>query len=504
MKHNQEIIKKLRDEAIKGFNSVKSQFIELENGYLAKIDDKTRENLKKRGKSHIAQKLIFAKVRKIERELMKTYFSNSRLAEIEVSGDLELTRLLQNELDNLNNKQLNLYTLIRPAITQMLVYGTSIVKVYFSTAENKVKIQPRNIDEVLIDPFARNHFDAKFFVDRFYMSVNDIKRNFKGKLKGIDFNAISNEKDNLVNQSQDLDGYKRILIHEIYRKVGNNWYLSTMIDEHFIRCDVLLKDGHPFCFGMAFPQFVPLSENSAVRSYGASYIEPMIPIQKQFIVMRNQQIDAIYQKLNMRFITERNSGLRDDDLALNNQKIVVSNLASIKELPTPNINDSVFNINQLDSEMQEVGGLPKFLQGITSKTDPNNATGLNLLNESGNITIDDIITSYNENFFEPLIKRVIMLIYKYKIDEKFLNFDRNKDISLKVNINAGIGAMNRETKLNNISASKNSLMTMEKMMLEAGFSDEAKRYIMLLNELTKDELKTLGIKNIDKILESTL
>lgn len=503
MRNNKETIKILRDEAISAFNTIKSDFIELEKGYLAKIDDNVKDYLKRHGKSHIEQKIIFAKVRKIERELMKTYFSNSRLADVEVVGRPELTEILQNELDCLSNQKLNLYTSIRQNITQMLVYGTSIVKVYFDTKTNCVKIQPKRINEVLIDPYAKSHFDAKYFVDCFYMSVGDIKRIFKKNVKNIDFDNLDNTNATLLQkkaQNNNLGDYKRILIHEIYRKIGDDWYLSTMINDEFIRCDVKLKDGHPFCFGIAFPQFVRIDETNAIRSYGASYIEPMIPIQKQFIVTRNQQMDAIYMQLHPRLLCERNSGLRDDDLKLNSQKIVVNNLASIKDLPVPHLSDSIFDVNQLDTELQEVGGLPKLLQGLTSTGMPRNATGMNILNESGNAVIDDIITSYNESFFEPFIQRILKLTYKYKIDERFVNFDRRSDISLKINVNAGVGAMSRDVKLNNLSASKNSLMTMEKMLLEAGLTDKAFEYIKVLDSLTKDELKALGTKNTDELI----
>ena len=67
-----EIIKRLRDEAIKGYEKVKKDFESLEKGYLAFIDDSKKMDLRKRNKSAVEHKIIFAKVRKIASDIMKT------------------------------------------------------------------------------------------------------------------------------------------------------------------------------------------------------------------------------------------------------------------------------------------------------------------------------------------------------------------------------------------------------------------------------------------------
>ena len=494
------IIRRLRDEAIKGYEKVKSDFISLEKGYLAVISSDKKDDLRKRRKSVVEHKIIFAKVRKIASDIMKTYYANGNLADIEVVGNPKLTEILQDEFDALANQRLNMYQKIFNNIVQMLVYGTSIVKIYWSKKDNEVKISPKRINEVLFDPNAKNHFDCKYFVDRFYMSVGDLKTLYPNS--GVDFASLSNGSDTTMqnkNQSNDLGDYYRVRVYEVYRKIGDSWYLSTLIGDTFLRVDEKLESGHPFCFGIAYPQFICIDEQEAVESYGGSYIEPMMPIQSQLIKTRNQQMDAVYQQLNPRFLSTRDSGLRDDDLLDNSIKVKVSNLQGIQQLPTPSINQSIFDTNKLDEELQEVGGLPKINQGIIGANDPRSATGMNLISESGNSVINGIITSYNESFFEPFVKRVITLIYKYKESEKFVGIERDKDFMLQVTINAGVGVMSRDIKLNNIGAAKQSLLTMIKMFLDNGIINKAEQYIEALERLTKDELKAMGQKNIDDL-----
>ncbi len=503
---NQEQILSLKSVAINGYDKVVSQFLELEKGYMAFLGEDVIKSLRRREKSYIPTQIIRAKVRKIERDIMKTYFSTDELGTVEIDGDEKLSAVMQKKLGEYASAKASLYTIMRPLIRDALVYGTTVLKVYWSEAKNKVIIQPRSLSEICIDPYARNHFDAKFMVDRFFMTIADVRASFK-KAKKMDLsNAISSTSSNniLKNQEQTLSEYQRIEVTEVYRLIGGTWFVSTIVGNEFLRTDVELKDGNPIMFGVIFPQFVGLKEYQAIRSYGDSYIAPMIPVQTQYIVSRNQQFDAIDLQLNPRFLATRNSGLRDDDLGSNKKKIQVNSLDSIKELPAPNINQSIFDTNKLDEELQEVGGLPKFAQGIATSSTPNSATGTSLLSENGNTTVDDIITSLNENLIQALLTRILKLTYKYEVSTDFAGCDRAKEIVKNVRINAGIGAMTRETRLNNLDNAILSLSNTIKLFLDGGMQQKATEYIVVLDELTKEKAKMLGVKNIEEKMKNAI
>lgn len=503
----QEQIIKLKDEAINGYQRVRDEFRVLEAGYIAQIEQAQLSSLKRRRKSHLTQQVIKAKVRKIERDIMKTFFANEELAQVEIKGDERLTKVMQKRLNEYSDKRMNLYTLVRPNIRDVLIYGTTITKVYWSGDRDRLVVQNRSLNEILIDPYARNHFDAKYFVDRFYMTVADLKKQYKGKSRGIKFeeaigqNSLSDNR--LSEQSSDLGDYARVEVEEVYRLIGNDWYVSTIIGaEQFLRTDEKLNDGCPFIFGIIYPQFIGLEEAQAVRAYGDSYIAPMIPVQSQYIKMRNQQMDAISQQLNPRFLTTRSTGLRDDDLYGNQTKIVVNNLEQIRELPVPNINQSIFDTNKLDEEIQEIGGMPKFAQGISTGNEPNSATGQTLLSDNANVTTDDIITSLSESWLQPLLLRMLKLIYKYETHTDFVGFDRSKKIIMSVSINAGVGYISRETKINNIENSVLSLTNVAKLCLESGDMERYYIYFEMIDDLAKQKAQLLGSKNIEKKVEA--
>lgn len=502
---NQEQILALKSVAINGYDKVVSQFLELEKGYMAFLGDDVIRSLRKREKSYIPTQIIRAKVRKIERDIMKTYFSTDELGTVEIDGDEKLSVVMQKKLGEYASAKSSLYTIMRPLIRDALVYGTTVLKVYWSEARNKVVIQPRSLSEICIDPYARNHFDAKFMVDRFYMTVADIKASFK-KAKKMDFSNVSSTSSNNIvkNQEQTLNDYKRVEVAEVYRIVDGKWFVSTIVNNEFLRTDDELNDGNPILFGVIFPQFVGLKEYQAIRSYGDSYIAPMIPVQTQYIVSRNQQFDAIDLQLNPRFLATRNSGLRDDDLGSNKKKIQVNSIDSIKELPAPNINQSIFDTNKLDEELQEVGGLPKFAQGIATSSTPNSATGTTLLSENGNTTVDDIITSLNENLIQAFLTRILKLTYKHEVSTDFAGYDRTKDIVKNVTINAGVGAMTRSERLNNLDNAILSLSNTVKLFLDGGMQQKATEYIVVLDELTKEKAKLLGVKNIEEKMKNAI
>lgn len=478
---DKELIKKLKDEAINRFERIKGEFKELENGYLALIDEEQIKSLRQRNKSYIAQRPIYAKVEKITRDIMKTYFNNDKLAEIEIENEPKLTKILQDEINAV--LRINpFYNDIREVITDMLVYGTGISKVYWSQ-QNGLTISKRKIDEVLIDPHAKSFYDAKYFVDRFYISIGDLKRQFKLSDKDI------------KELKADLGDFAREQIFEVYTKTDNEWRISILFRDKFLKFNEPLKLGLPFIWWIYRPQFARIDEKDAILAYGGAYISPMIPLQKQLIVTRNQQMDAINAQLNPRFFATQRSGLRDDDLRNNLLKVKVFELGEIKQIPSPDIGQSIFDTNKIDEELQEVGGLSKMSLGINQT--PRNATAASLLNESGNATIDDIISGINENSFEPFVKRITKLIYAYKTSYALKDYNRELKIEPLITINAGNGSLSREVKISNIDSLINNLALVTKMANEAGATDKAMKYFLMIDEAVAQRARLTGVKNVN-------
>lgn len=502
MTKKEQLIITMIEEAKKGYNLYLPQFEMLEAGYQNLISDTLIESLARRRKSHIAPKIIKAKVRKVVISIMKTYFETDEFAKISPASstpeDLELFGKVQAVLDEWTTKKTTLYTRIKPSIIDGVVYGTPIIKIYW---KDGLRINRVKIKDFYLDPNATNHFDIQYGVHRVITTVGKLRRQFGKKFKWKKY--IGDYGDTGKISTVDIGDASRVEVLDVYRLQDDKWLVSTVLpDQSFIRVDEELKDGLPFIIGNMEPQFTGVSETDSVEAYGGSFIDGMIPLQDEYTISRNQQIDAIDKQLNIQFLSTKTSGLKEADLTSNRKKITVSTLKEVRDLPVPNLNQSIFGVDRLDSEMQEVSGITKYNQGINDKANLNQtATGVSILTQEGNSVIEDIIRALNESFFEPAIMRMVKLIYKYDTNVLLYDVNRDKNLLFSVSINTGVGAINSEIQLNNIEVAENSAREMVKLSAELGDRESAQKYFKVLRELYKEKLRTLRLKTITPILK---
>jgi len=490
----------LISEAEKGYDLYRSSFEELEAGYLNNLHPTLLKSLKSRRKSHITPQVIKAKVRKVMISVMKTYFENDEFAKLipeytTKEGFAEVEKL-QKALDNWTTKRINLYTRFKPSVIDGLVYGTPIIKIYWSgkhLAVNRVKIK-----NLHLDPNATSVFDIQYCVERVYSTVGKLKAQFGRKFKWKNYIGQADGRGGAKVSTIDIGDASRVEIRDVYRFQGGRWLVSTVLpDGTFIRTDEVLKDGLPFIIGNIDPQFVGINENNSVEAYGASFIESMIPLQEEYTITRNQQIDAIDKTFNPQYMATKTSGLNESDLASGRKKVLVSNLGEVEQVPIPRVDPSIFHTDRLDSELQEVSGVTKASQGIVDNGSKyQTATGMSILSEEGNVVVGDIIRALNESFFEPAIRRMVRLIYKYDETPLLYDVDRKKNIKFFVSINAGVGAVNKEVLLNNITQAEGSAIQNGGFALQLQDMEGAKMYSDVLKELYVEKLKALGLKNI--------
>lgn len=508
MTKNQQRILTLIDEAKKGYDLYSSQFVALEAGYLNMLNPALLNSLELRRKSHITPKIIKAKVRKVAISVLKTYFENDEFAkltpEFQEYGDTELIETLQKALNTWTTKRINLYSRFKPSIIDALVYGTAIVKIYW--AGNELKINRVKIKDLYIDPNATSIFDIQYCVNRVITTVGKLKKQFGKKFKWKNYIGQNDGDGTGQISTVDIGDASRVEVMDVYRYENGKWMVSTVLpDQTFIRTDEPLKDGLPFIIGNVEPQFVGISDNNYVEAYGGSFIEPMIPLQEEYTVVRNQQIDAIDKQLNPPLLCTKTSGLKENDLISNRKKITVSQLSEVEQLPLPNINQSQFATDRLDSEMQEVSGITKYNQGINDTKNLNQtATGVSILTQEGNSVIEDIIRALNESFFEPAIRRMVTLIYKYDSSPLMYGIDRSKPLRFYISINAGVGAVNSELLLNNIASAEGTAFQNVKLHAELQDIQGAQRYMRVLDALFEEKLKALRLKTIIPVLKGEI
>lgn len=491
----QQRIIALRDEAIGGFDRMRPQFKALEAGYMAIIDEGQRTSLRKRRKSTLNPAMIRPKVAKVVRDVMRSFFGADELCQIspetgENENDLKTSEILKKELDEYARDE-NLYAGIKPAVRSAIVYGTAAVKCYWSVAENTVKIENVKLGKVYLDPHAQNADGIRYLVHKIESrTIGELKKQFP-KAK-IDWAGI----EQLHNQTEELGEYRRITIYDVYRLHNGVWTVSTVADDIFIRTDVKLKDGLPFIIPTIDEQFELLDESS-VLSYGDSLIAPLLPIQTEYVIRRNQQIDAIDLQLNQRFLTTSTSGLREEDLNSNRKRLVVQSLNEIKELPAPRIDQAIFDTDKLEGEAQDVFGISKLSQGLNDKKNLNQtATGISILTQEGSTVIDDINRAFNEALFRPLFNRIVRLIYKYKVSERFAQINRNQPLRQKVVIDVGIGSTNKEIKMGEVDGAQTAVANAIPVFIQVGAAEEAAKYTKVLGRLLDERIKLLGFNSI--------
>jgi len=500
----QQLINKF-EEARKGYEYIKGDLIVLEYGYLNKIPDEKLKELRKRGKSTLAPKKIFAKIRRIVISIMKTYFENDEFAKLLPIYDNDYARqqvqILQKVFDFWINKKINLYTRLRPIVKDGLVYGTGCAKVFW---RNGLKIERVNLHDIWVDPNAENIFDIQYVVNRVYTTIATLKKQFGNKKIFRNLIGATIENDEPRFSDADLGDASRIEVYDIYTLENGKWYVSTMLPTYqFIRVKEELKDGLPFVFGIAETQFVCTGE-MAVRALGYPIVDLMIPLQEQYTITINQQFDAIDKQLNPQFLATKQAGISENTLRSNKKLLQVTDLNNIRELPQPNINQSLLATDKVELDMQEVSGITKLSQGIIDKHQNTTATGMTILTQEANEVIADIIRSFNESFFEPLIRRMVRLIYKYDDNPMLYGLNRSQNIEFKVKINTGVGATNREVQLQAITTAEQTAMQNLQIAMQMQDLQSAKVYRDVLNKLYLEKLAVIGLKNIQNDMKGEL
>ncbi len=504
--NKQEQVIALFQEAKKGYELIKDDLDILEKAFMNEIEPEKLEELKKRGKSVILPKKIYAKIRRILIAIMRTYFENDSLAKLKPVNPSEednaIIDILQKIFDLWTMKRLSTYTLLRPIIRDGLVYGTGIAKVYWS-ANAGLKIERVSLRDFWIDPNANNKFDMEFCVNRVITSISRLKKIYGNKKNLRNYiGAFIEGQDTFDNA--DLGDYSRIEVFDIYRKIKGKWYVSTMLPDYtFLRIDEELNAGLPFVIGIAEHQ-VDRPYEKTIKALGYPLVDLLIPLQEQYTVIVNQQFDAIDKQLNPQFLSTKQSGLSEAVLRSNKKLLQVNDLNQVRELPQPNLNQSFLTTDRIDLDAQEISGVTKLAHGLVDKGVPNTATGMTILTQETNIVIEDIIRSFNETFFEPLVKRIVNLIWMYDKNPLFYGIDRTKKLNFFVNINTGVGATNKDVQLNAITTAEQTALQNLTLALKTGDQQTAMLYRKILDELYIQKLKTINLNVIAKEMEQNL
>ena len=124
------------------------------------------------------------------------------------------------------------------------------------------------------------------------------------------------------------------------------------------------------------------------------------------------------------------------------------------------------------------------------------ATEVEALQMQGSNVIDDISRAFNENFFRPLVQKITLLTYKYKVSARFIDIDRKKRLNQKIVINVGIGSINKMLEIDNIDKSIMSITQLLQFAIQLQDNRRIEKYMQMFDDMNMQKLKLLGQDSI--------
>lgn len=510
-----------------GLDNVMPHFIGLYNAYQALLDEKAIKYLDSKGKSRIPYYLIMTKLQKIHADFVEAYFTNKSFAKISAKKTLKSVYYdaqtdsfipfsrglydgmtasaissLQNAIDYYTSDDEDgvscLYTPLVKAFRQLQIYGTAILKVYWDSATDGIVVEKIELKDIKFDTEAKSFNDCKYMVHDIYMTKNEIleHRDNGFFLPDADYEKI-NSNTGTNTFSENPSEFKRFKLQEVYEKSKNKWYVSTIWNEQVVlRLKVELPDGLPFVVGTIKEQEVkPDGTDNTVQVYGDSISAPLIPLQREMTILRNQQLDIVDRQLNPRYIIgDKNINPFD----FTNQKVSVirGNGEQVKELQTPNMRDSNFNVDRLGVEAQEIIGVTDYA-ATGAKQMNKTATGMSILTSESSKILQHLLRGANETLIKPLFRKISHLVWTYGNAELFWGIDRTQKLDYQVGVDVGLGATNKETALNGKTVAYNKMIESAQLKLQLG-QDATKDLLVAQKFLYQEIFPLLGVENFEE------
>ncbi|CUU91338.1 Bacteriophage head to tail connecting protein [Campylobacter hyointestinalis subsp. hyointestinalis] len=477
---------KLIKKSKNGYAKYGDSFKALNNAYLLNYSDEKKQFLQRHDKSALYFPKLNAKAKRIMDALSQTYFESDKMALLEnnINSDDRIIEMWQYAFDYYC-KNINLYAILQPEFLKVSFLGTSIAKIYWDN--DKPNIEMLDIDKVFFDPNAKNYDDLRYIIHEFSLTKDDIKGYIKNKVY---------KNTNLEFDSDDE--YKRYRLYDIYELKKGKWLLSTIFDDKAIlREEVELKDGLPIICGYTLAQVKKIGESGFIGVYGEPPLASILSLQDEFNSLKNASIEATKQHLYPKLLVDKNAQIDRDELINPTSPIYVKNLGAVSVLPKPDIHFATLNIQAIDNDMSETSGVSPQQNGATSVR-AETATMSSIMANEGSVRLNGYIRTYNETFIEPLFYQFAKLIYKYGDPMFFIGVDRSEVMSFKLNLECGIGALNKEVQKRNLIESSNLLGNHFQMCLAVQDTQGAELIKDAHEELISKLMPLFGVKDFDK------
>lgn len=341
-------------------------------------------------------------------------------------GDTDYARV-QNYLVDYQWDQCDMDKLLPDIVRQMLIYGTSVVKVYWDkkveTVEEEIEIDPDfpelGSQKVEVEKTTKNQpvvemvdlydffWDPKGFdidscgwvAHRTYRSYDYL---IKMQKQGLYKNVNLLEKDKTRPFKGETDKITRTTalgttdpqsVSGDSDKEANIELIEYWEDNRVVtianRTVVIRDDKNPFAHGKK--PFVRFIDQSVPKEFcGIGELEPIETLQKELNDMRNQRMDNASLILNRMWLVQNGANVDEDELVSDVGGVIhTDKIEGVQALYPPEIPNSSYREETLiKADIQQTTGITDYTKGVASDALANEtATGISMMQEAGNARI---------------------------------------------------------------------------------------------------------------------
>lgn len=341
-------------------------------------------------------------------------------------GDIDYARV-QNYLVDYQWDQCDMDRLLPDIVRQMLIYGTSVVKVYWDkkveTVEEEIEIDPDfpelGSQKVEVEKTTKNQpvvemvdlydffWDPKGFdidscgwvAHRTYRSYDYlIKMQKQGLYKNV--NLLEKDKNrpfkgetDKITRTTALGTTDPQSVSGDSDKEANIELIEYWEDNRVVtianRTVVIRDDKNPFAHGKK--PFVRFVDQSVPKEFcGIGELEPIETLQKELNDMRNQRMDNASLILNRMWLVQNGANVDEDELVSDVGGIIhTDKIEGVQALYPPEIPHSSYREETLiKADIQQTTGITDYTKGVASDALANEtATGISMMQEAGNARI---------------------------------------------------------------------------------------------------------------------
>jgi len=269
--------------------------------------------------------------------------------------------------------EMNMDSKMSEWVKQVLIYGTSVLKVYWRLYKNgKLYDNPEadvvDLFDFFIDPSATSIDDAEYVIHRIVKPLNTIKDDPKYKntnlIKGSAerINEFREQRDSVLGVNTAEDQHKQEI--ELLEYWEDNRVITVANKSIVIR-----DEENPFDHKMK-PFVVIVNQLVPKEFYGIGEIEPLESLQNELNDLRNQRMDNVNLVLNRMWKARRDSTIQWDTLTSKPGGIILTdNMEDIIDITTPDITASSFREEEsIKSDIQNTTGVTDYITGVSGKT----------------------------------------------------------------------------------------------------------------------------------------